>query len=211
MPNAIQARSFEELYNIHHVEYNVGFMNITDIKPREVDSYLEENFDKIPRMFKCIIEKASFDETLAQLDELYYVLDDCIEKIALINYIKTLTSHFADVSDSPLLGLSMEKVNSDMCRSFHCDMNHLRLVYPLLGPGTLWLNETNVRREYLGKNKNDLVVIDQTKVHQVPPNTITLLKGQGHPSANGLAVVHASPNYSEKKEKRILLRIESMF
>ena len=94
---------------------------------------------------------------------------------------------------------------------FHYDVNHLRLVYPLLGPGTLWLNDENVRREYLGKGNNDLVVIDQEKIFQVPEKTITLLKGNGHPTGKNKAVIHASPVISKSAEKRILLRIESLF
>lgn len=211
MADFIQAQNFEELHSIHLKDYNVGFMDVSSMAPEEIKPYLEENFEKLPRMFKCIVEKDNFEETLAQIDELYYVLDESVEKHSLINYIKTLTSHFADVSDAPEFGVSVEKVKSDMCKYFHCDMNHLRLVYPLLGPGTLWVKEDNVRREYLGKGLNDKAIIDSEKIFQVPSYTITLLKGQGHPSAHGKAIVHASPNFSEKKEKRVLLRIESLF
>jgi hypothetical protein len=90
-------------------------------------------------------------------------------------------------------------------------MNHLRLVYPLMGPGTLWINDDNVRREHLGQGRNDLVVIDQNKINQVPNKTITILKGNGHPTGKNKAVVHASPVISKTLEKRILLRIESIF
>lgn len=208
---AIHAQSFEELYQIHQKEFNIGLYNVDTIEPSSVKPYLEENFDRIPSMFKCIISKDDFESSIEQLNELYYILDECEEKTELINYIKTLTSNFADITDSPEMGISLERVTGDMCRFFHCDMNHLRLVYPLLGPGTLWVNEDNVRREFLGKGKNEKVIIDETQVHQVPAQTITLLKGQGHPSAHGRAVVHASPAVSKTKEKRILFRIESLF
>lgn len=211
MTDSLQATSFEELHRIHLANYNVGFMDVSSIEPESNKHYLEENFDKLPRIFKCIVEKENFEETLNQLNELFYILDDCEEKTSLINYIKTLTANFADVSDAPEFGVSVEKVTSDMCKYFHCDMNHLRLVYPLLGPGTLWVKEDNVRRQYLGKGQNDQAIIDQQNIFQVPLKTITLLKGQGHPTAHGKAIVHASPNFSEKKEKRVLLRIESMF
>lgn len=211
MSATLHALAFEDLYAIHRPEFNVGFMNIDQIVPAEIPSYLEKNYSKLPRMFKCIVTKNTFNESIEQLNDLYYVLDDNEAKLQLINFIKTLVSNFADITDSPEMGVSLEKVEGDLCKYFHCDMNHLRLVYPLIGPGTLYLAEDNIRREYLGKGLNDKVVIDETKIFQVPPKTISLLKGQGHPSAEGKAVVHASPVISHSKEMRVLLRIESIF
>jgi hypothetical protein len=211
MTESLYANDFSDLYSIHQKEFNIGFMNIETIEPSMVKSYLEINFDKLPSMFKCIISKDNFEESIRELDNLYYILDDNDEKLELINFIKTLVSNFADITDSTDMGVSLEKVTSDMCRYFHCDMNHLRMVYSLLGPGTLWAEENNLRRNFLGKGKNDEVIIDPTKIFQVPPKTLTLLKGQGHPTAHGKAVVHASPIISKSKEKRVLLRIESIF
>lgn len=207
----LYAQNFEELFRIHQKEYNIGLLNIEDMEPTLIKPYLESVFEKIPKMFKTIIDKNSFDESIKQLDEIYYILDECYEKEMLISYIKTLTSHFADVTDSPLMGVSLEKVEGDLCKYYHCDMNHLRLVYPLLGSGTLWLHEDNINREHLGKGQNELVIKDQSQIKQVPAKTISILKGQGHPTALKKAVVHASPPLSAKPEKRILLRIESLF
>lgn len=211
MVESLRASSFEDLYKIHSKEFNIAFMDISHIIPVELENYLIEQFEKIPTMFKCIIAKDMFEETIEQLNELYYILDDSDKKTELINFIKTLASHYADVTDSPLLGLSLEKVKGDLCKNFHYDMNHLRLVYPLIGSGTLWAKEDNVQREYLGQGKNSKVIIDQSKIHQVPQKTITLLKGHRHPTAHGKAVIHSSPQISHTEEKRILLRIESIF
>jgi hypothetical protein len=209
--NCIQAENYEMLFDIHQKNFNIGLLNIEDSEPVNQRSYLEGVWTKIPTNFKCMIDKNNFHLDLDQLDELYYVLDDCDDKNQLINFLKSLVSNFADVTDAPILGISIEKVTTDLCRLFHYDVNHLRLVYPLLGPGTLWLNDENVRREYLGKGNNDLVVIDQEKIFQVPEKTITLLKGNGHPTGKNKAVIHASPVISKSAEKRILLRIESLF
>lgn len=208
---ALYANSFEELYPIHQKEFNIAFLNISNLEPKNLKNFLEKNFANIPGIFKCFISKDNFEEELTELDNLYYILDDSEDKVDFINYVKTLVANFADVSDAPLLGISIEKVRGNMCKFFHCDMNHLRLVYPLLGPGTLWASEDNIRREYLGKGLNDLVIIDPEKISQVPEKTITLLKGQGHPSAEGQAVVHASPEITKTQTPRILLRIESLF
>lgn len=211
MIEALHANAFEDLYSIHETKFNIGLMNIDDLEPTGIKNYLEKNFHKLPRMFKCIVSKDNFEESINQLDEIYYVLDDNEEKTELINFVKTLASNFADITDSPDMGISLEKVEGDLCKYFHCDMNHLRLVYPLLGPGTLYLNEDNVERRFLGKGSNENVVKDPTKINQVPPKTISLLKGQGHPSAHGLAIVHASPPINRMVDKRVLLRIESIF
>jgi hypothetical protein len=209
--NCFQAENYEMLYEIHQNNYNIGLLNIEENEPDTQRAYLEASWANIPTNFKCMIDKNNFELEIEQLNELYYVLDDCEEKNKLINFLKFIVSNFADITDAPILGISLEKVTGDLCRFFHYDVNHLRLVYPLLGPGTLWLTDENVRREYLGKGNNDLVVIDQDKIFQVPAKTITLLKGNGHPTANNRAIIHASPVISKTSEKRILLRIESIF
>ena len=211
MIESLHVKTFEDLYSIHQKEFNIGLMNIESLEPKSIKPYLVRNFTALPKMFKCIISKDNFEESLEQLNEIYFILDDNEEKAELINFVKTLVSNFADITDSPEMGVSMEKIEGDLCKHFHCDVNHLRLVYPLLGPGTLYLNEDNVKRQFLGKGKNDEVVIDAARIIQVPPKTISLLKGQGHPSAHGRAIVHASPVISNTMDKRVLLRIESIF
>jgi hypothetical protein len=209
--NCILAQNYEMLYDIHKDNFNIALMDISADEPVNLRAYLENNWDRIPSFYKCMVDKEHFEEELNQLNELYYVLDDCDDKSNLISFIKTIVSNFADVTDAPILGISFERVTGDLCRNFHCDMNHLRLVYPLLGSGTLWLSDENVRREHLGQGKNELVVIDQKNIFQVPKKTLSVLKGNGHPTGNNRAVVHASPAISNSNEKRILLRIESLF
>lgn len=200
------AENFEMLHSIHQKKFNIGLMNIEDMEPFGQREYLESQWEKIPTQFK-----QNFYDELEQMENLYFILDEGPDKKQLINFLKTLIANYADVTDAPILGISVEKVTGDMCKFFHCDVNHLRLVYPLLGPGTLWAGEDNVRREHLGKGRNEDVIINQDQIFQVPSKTITLLKGNGHPTGKGAAIVHASPIDSLTKEKRILLRIESMF
>lgn len=211
MTHELYANNFEELYKIHDHQFNIAFMNVNQLVPEGLENYLASNFDKIPGMYKEIISKNNFEESISQLDEIYYVLDECEDKINLIQFIKTIVSNFADVTDSPDMGVSIEKVEGDLCKYFHCDMNHLRLVFPLLGPGTFWASEDNLRREFLGLGQNEKVIIKSDQIKQVPNGVISILKGQGHPSALGKAVVHASPPISQSCEKRILLRVESLF
>lgn len=211
MIEALEATNFEDLYAIHNKEFNIGFMDVSSFSPPGIEEYLNEQFHTIPTMFKCIVSKDDFEETLKQINELYYILDESDKKTELINFVKTLISHYADITDAPEMGVSLEKVKGDMCKYFHCDLNHMRLVYSLIGSGTLWTKEDNLRREFLGKGMNEAVIIDQEKIYQVPSKTVTLLKGQAHPTAHGKAVVHASPKISSTQEKRILLRIESLF
>lgn len=211
MSNCIEASSFEELYKIHNREFNIGLLSAEANEPEDMRAFLRDNFDQISSRFKCEIDKNNFVEELKQLNELFPLLDDSETKTEIIEFVKYLVSNYADVTDAPILGLTVEKVTGDMCRYFHCDLNSLRLVYPLLGPGTLWVEDSNVNRDYLGQGKNELVVKDSTKIFQVPPRTITLLKGNGHQTAYNCGVVHASPPVSKTKEPRVLLRIESLY
>ncbi len=211
MSNCIEASSFEELYKIHNREYNIGLMRIDSIEPEDMRNFLHNNFDQLNSRFKCEVDKENFEADIKQLDNLFPILDDSESKKEIIDFVKHLVSNYADVTDAPILGITVEKVTTDMCRYFHCDMNSLRLVYPLLGPGTLWVEDSNANREYLGQRKNELVVKDPAKIYQVPPKTITLLKGNGHHTAYSCGVIHASPPVSITNEPRVLLRIESLY
>jgi hypothetical protein len=209
--NCILANSFEELFNIHNSQYNIGLMNVENVEPIDQRKYLENNFVNISTLFKLEIDKNHFESHLEELNYLFPKLSDDEDKMKLINFLKYVISNYADVTDAPVLGITIEKVVNDMCRFFHCDMNSLRLVYPLLGPGTLWVSDENVNRQFLGKGKNELVIKDSNQIFQVPIKTITILKGNGHVTGNNKAIVHASPKISETREKRILLRIESLY
>lgn len=207
--HCILAKSYEELFSIHRREFNLGLMK-SEI-PVRVTKYLEENIEEFPTIIKRTISKDHFEEDIEVINDLYLKTGDEPTRLEFVNHLKEIISNFADVSDAPLLGVSIEKVTSDMCKFYHCDMNHLRLVMTLLGPGTLWTSNENVNREHLRKSANELVLKDKDKVFQAKQNEIVLLKGQGHPTSHNLAIVHASPKIIQENKKRILLRIESIF
>ena len=72
----LYAQNFEQLFSIHQKKYNIGLLNIEDMEPTLIKPFLENVFEKIPKMFKTIIDKNSFDESIKQLDEIYYILDE---------------------------------------------------------------------------------------------------------------------------------------
>lgn len=211
MNNYIEACNFEELYEINKSHYNIGIMKIVNSLDENVKTLLVENFEELNTTFKCEIAKKNFEEDLKQLNDLYPYLEDKLKRDDLIEFVKYLVSNFADVTDAPLLGLTIEKVKDDMCRFFHCDMNSLRLVYTIIGPSTLWVEDSNVNREFLGQGRNDLVIKNKELIKQVPNNSIVLLKGNGFYNGQNRGVVHASPKISGSGEKRILLRVEALY
>jgi len=209
--NFLEAGSFEELFKINLHQYNIGFMDLRDFEPQGLRQYLTENFNRLMPFYKMQIEKVDFEKDLLLIDKHFSHLPHSDEKFELIQFVKFLVSNYADVTDAPILGLSIEIVKNDLCSLFHCDMNSLRLVYPLLGPGTLWVKDEDVNRNYLGLRRNDLVVNDSSKINQVPLKTLAVLKGNGFYAGANRGVVHASPKISTTQEKRILLRIESLY
>ena len=85
MPTALNSITFEELSTIHQKEYNIALMSVAPFEPQNIKIYLEKNFEELPQMFKCIISKDNFDESIKQLDEIFYILDDNEEKMEFIN------------------------------------------------------------------------------------------------------------------------------
>ena len=86
MTHELYANNFEELYKIHDHQFNIAFMNVNQLVPEGLENYLASNFDKIPGMYKEIISKSNFEESISQLDKIYYVLDECEDKINLIGF-----------------------------------------------------------------------------------------------------------------------------
>ncbi len=70
MTSALFADSYETLYQIHQKEFNIGFMNIQDIYPENLEEFLIENFDKIPKFFRCSIEKNNFAQDIIELESI---------------------------------------------------------------------------------------------------------------------------------------------
>ena len=103
--------------------------------------------------------------------------------------------------------LQLEIIQNDMCRLFHQDHYRQRLLCTYKGPGTEWLDPSNVNMEALGKGCNAKIVRDFSKVHKTKAFEVLLIKGAKY-EKEGSGVVHRSPPVEKEKLTRVLLKID---
>jgi len=124
--------------------------------------------------------------------------------------ISDLLRSFEALTKADSFRLSLETVNTNMCRRFQTDLNDLRLLCTYSGPGTLWLPENNVNRKALAsREENEAVFYDAEAIQQASAGDVLILKGALYPVANTSAIVHRSPRIEESGDQRLLLRIDT--
>ena len=147
------------------------------------------------------------------LDTLYKLLDQHLpdgpiadEKKILIDDILRLATLFEATTKSDNIKLQLEIVTTDMCRLFHADYYRQRLLCTYLGPGTEWLDHSNVHRHALGKGSNN-IARDETAINRANTFDVLILKGKKYGEGE-LAVVHRSPPIMRHNKTRVLLKID---
>lgn len=124
--------------------------------------------------------------------------------------VASLLQRFRQLTDSNRLSLLLARIETDMCRRFHADINDLRLLCTYRGPGTLWLTDDNVDRHALnGRNPETAIARNPEDVRQAPAGAVVILKGATYPLAGTRAVVHRSPGIEAAGQRRLLLRLDS--
>ncbi|MBJ14183.1 MAG: hypothetical protein CMB70_02295 [Euryarchaeota archaeon] len=129
------------------------------------------------------------------------------EKKILIDDILRLATLFEATTKSGKIKIQFEIVTTDMCRLFHADYYRQRLLCTYLGPGTEWLDHSNVNRHALGKGSNNNIVKDEAAINRANTFDVLILKGQNYGEGE-LAVVHRSPPIMRYNKMRILLKID---
>ncbi len=126
----------------------------------------------------------------------------------ILNDIVNVLSLFENLTQSSSFRLLLTIVDTDMCRRFHTDINHLRLLCTYTGQGTLWLPDEAVNIKALKSRNTELEIAkDKNQIQQAGAGDVVILKGALHPEGN--AVVHRSPTIESSGEKRLLLRIDT--
>ena len=122
--------------------------------------------------------------------------------------VARLTRDFLSYSENQSGTIHLKVINNNACSKFHTDGYALRLFTTYYGRGTEWLPEKATNRKGLGKT-NEHIVKDITKVQQMDPFEVGILKGE-LPNSNrpGKGIVHKSPAINHSGEKRIILRID---
>ncbi len=122
-----------------------------------------------------------------------------------------ITKKFVSLCSDKDIGIRLERVTDDNCKAFHVDFLSLRLICTYHGPATEWLENSNVNRDGLGKNRNDLVCKNPNEIKKFNTNWVGILKGENYEGNKGNAIVHRSPQISDlKKSDRILLRMDTL-
>lgn len=115
---------------------------------------------------------------------------------------------FQQITKAATYRLYLASVSSNMCRRFHTDINHLRMLCTYAGPATLWLPDEaadqNASRNGRG---NQEIVIDEDQIQQARTGDIVILKGALYPDGN--PILHRSPGIEKNGDKRLLLRIDA--
>ena len=105
------------------------------------------------------------------------------------------------------MNIRIEVVHTNKCRLFHEDYYRQRLLCTYIGPGTEWLDHSNVNREALGKGCNEKIVKDFSKINKAEEFEVLLLKGAKF-GEDSISVVHRSPAIEKEKKTRVLLKID---
>jgi hypothetical protein len=174
--------------------------------PLSIKEIIDSNFRESQVVFEC---GESIEAIGVWLDE---VLDlQSSDAYRFYFDIMNLVEYFITISKERVIGVRLEKVKSDNCKSFHTDFLSLRLLCTYWGPGTEYLDNSNANREGLKKNRNDLVVKDARKIKRFGRNWVGILKGEKYEDNLGNAVIHRSPEISHDETlTRLVLRIDSL-
>ncbi len=121
--------------------------------------------------------------------------------------IRLIIEEFINQTNAQEVFVKIFQVENDMCRYFHIDNNLLRLLCTYIGPGTIWLPNSNANREFLGSGLNERIVIDPNLTVQIEKLDVALLKGGRWPQNLCGGAIHRSPTM-RPEEKRLILKVD---
>ena len=122
----------------------------------------------------------------------------------LIDDMAGLIKAFQAVTKSVSFRVLLATIDNNMCRKFHTDVNHLRMLCTYMGQGTMWVPSEGVK-EVINTGKRELH-INPNHIQQTKAGDVIILKGALYPDGN--PILHRSPTIEESGEERLLLRID---
>ncbi len=205
--NYIISNSWNDLYKINNEKYNIAILN--RIKDSNTENFLNKliNSDFTQNIYACSDSQNIIDVMKNNLDK-YSYLDEKGYDIFL-NDIKYTTEKFFDIAKATHIEMYFAIIDNTKCPMYHFDYNDLRLLCTYKGKGTIWVSNSNVNKNMLGKKDNSKIVKDLSKINHTNEYDICILKGSKYPKNSNNAVIHRSPDIYQG-EKRILLRLDSI-
>ncbi|MCS7012433.1 MAG: DUF1826 domain-containing protein [Chloroherpetonaceae bacterium] len=203
-----KANTFAELYGIHEPHINLAIL------PRPVDAdiyrflerWVETDFQQLERTMPA----EECREFLESRLEKHRALDE-VGWQKFIEEVDTTTQDYAAVVGVDDVKFLLAIVRDNSCEKFHRDFYHLRLLCTYYGEGTEWTPDDNVNREKLVKGTNEEIIKDFSRVYQLRPFEIAILKGEYLPENKGKGLIHRSPSILQRRGKRVLLRLDMRY
>lgn len=177
-----KANTFAELYGIHEPHINLAIL------PRPVDAdiyrflerWVETDFQQLERTMPAEECRKFLESRLKR----YRALDE-VGWQKFIEEVDTTTQDYAAVVGVDDVKFLLAIVRDNSCEKFHRDFYHLRLLCTYYGEGTEWTPDDNVNREKLAKGTNEEIIKDFSRVYQLRPFEIAILKGEYLPENKG--------------------------
>lgn len=154
----------------------------------------------------------------ADLDVRALLPDPALESLsaAFLADVRWLAQVYADLTGADQVGLRLASTHQPLCPRFHVDRVGARLMCTYSGPGTEFIDHTDVNREWLGHRAGERtdeetgLLRRPHAVQQVQRFHIGLLKGEGWPDNEGRGAVHRSPAVPVSSPRRVFLSIEGI-
>lgn len=108
---------------------------------------------------------------------------------ALARELTDLADRFAAIMSCAMLRVRLEVIETDACRRFHADLVTVRLLMPLVGPGTQWRHAET-----------------EDPVQQLQVGEVGLFKGRR--LTEKPRILHRSPPVMHTGETRLLLAVD---
>ena len=191
------------------VDSEENLLSIKRDKSHKIQTYLKKALPKIKSFDFSITKPDDIDAMRSEAGKLLPDLGDADEKKLFVEDMVDLCKFFQKTAEGKSLNVRLQVVSDNMCRLFHEDNIHQRLLCTYLGPGTELIQEPFVNRKRLGKGNNRRVVLDWNKVRQAENFEVIVLRGK---LFKGLkkGAIHRSPPLKSSTDQRLLLKIDEI-
>lgn len=206
--HVLLASTFAELYGIHEPHINLALL------PRPIDTdiyrFLEQWVQTDFHQLDCTLPAAECRTFLESRLANYCHLNE-LGWQKFIEEVDTTTQDYAAVVGVDDIKFLLAIVRDNSCEKFHRDFYHLRLLCTYYGEGTEWTPDDNVHRHKLTKGSNQDIIKDFSRVYQLHPFDIAILKGEYLPENKGKGIIHRSPSILHRHGRRVLLRLDMRY
>ena len=183
--NAVIAQNLNEIERIREENKNIAIFFWEPSSSLQI-KIQEPSYDYLAD-FEFVIRKE-------EVDSLPTRGIDILSGLVLSEFHE-IAKKYASLVPEDKIYVRFEKTKKQPCPLFHVDRVSLRLICPLRGPGSEWLENSSVERDFLGKGDNQKIVKPDAVIHRADTFQVCLLKGEVYSNLenNKKGIVHRSP------------------